>query len=70
MADFCNQCAGRLGLPPGDLKGIGDIERLGQGSGWKALCEGCGPTYVDDEGNCISDWCLCHHDPGKYKYRD
>ena len=53
MADFCNQCAGELGLPNGDLADLGRGERLTEGYYWPALCEGCGFTGVDDDGNCV-----------------
>lgn len=58
MADFCNQCAEDLGLPKGDMKGIGDGTPLKEGYGWTALCECCGPCLVNEEGDCIGGcWC-------------
>lgn len=56
MADFCKQCSIDLfGEDFRDLAGIGAArgEELEPGSGWIALCEGCGPTLVDDNGVCM-----------------
>lgn len=65
MADFCNQCAREHGLPEGDLRyqrkdEAGNVLVLEEGMGWSELCEGCGPTVVDDDGNCIADNCEIH----------
>lgn len=53
MADFCKQCS--IELMGEDF---GDHSRpnappLAEGMGWPALCEGCGPTLVDNEGACM-----------------
>lgn len=58
MADFCNQCAKDLGFPEGDLK---VPEDRGPGR-FTALCEGCGPTIVDEQGNCLHIPC---NEPGR-----
>jgi hypothetical protein len=44
-----------------ELKGFGDGTPLKKDQGWIALCEGCGPTVVDDDGKCISPHCLKKH---------
>lgn len=63
MADFCKQCSIALfGADHGDLKNIGRGETLAPGEGWVCICEGCGPTLVNDDGECISD-CLEQHNP-------
>ena len=49
MAEFCRQCAAQLGQPT-DLAGL-----CAPGYIVPVLCEGCGPTYVDHAGQCISD---------------
>jgi hypothetical protein len=36
------------------------FDPLPKGFGYLALCEGCGPTIVDDRGHCRGD-CLCGH---------
>lgn len=62
MADFCQQCSVSLfGEDTRDLSGLGDGTPLEPGTGWVALCEGCGPTVVDDEGRCLAEDCLEHH---------
>ncbi|WP_373081964.1 hypothetical protein [Zhongshania sp.] len=67
MSDFCKQCSTEIfGRDIGDLKGLGGKRRLKQwqldeGFGWKALCEGCGPTLVDDDGRCVGQ-CFKGHD--------
>lgn len=62
MADFCKQCSEEIfGEDFEDLKGLGDGTPLEPGMGWTALCEGCGPTVVDDNGICKSDGCLKGH---------
>ena len=50
MADFCVQCAPDLG----GLVGIAKI-------GWIApvICECCGHTWVDSQGNCVYKRCIC-----------
>lgn len=53
MACFCNQCALRLGLIPGDFVGLGSSKYV--------LCEGCGSTTVNNDGDCISTSCLLNH---------
>lgn len=60
MADFCNQCAKELGFPEGDLANseVGPPE---PGMGYPELCEGCGPCFVDEKGNCIDPNCDRHH---------
>jgi len=61
MADFCNQCAAELGFPYGDLDGITTAAGWASGLAAIVLCEGCGQTQVDPEGNCIADDCLRQH---------
>ena len=58
MADFCEQCAERLGLPSGDLKGITKKRDYKKGLSCVVICEGCGNIQVDPDGNCISEDCL------------
>lgn len=66
MADFCNQCARALGLPEGDFKYVRRDEAgtpilLEPDQGWVELCEGCGPTLTDDDGNCTAHDCDRKH---------
>lgn len=62
MADFCKQCSiENFGEDFGDLAGLGNGSPLKPGEGWAVLCEGCGPTCVDDEGECIAKNCLLKH---------
>ena len=63
MADFCKQCSINIfGEDSGDLKGIGgeDSVPLKPGYGYAVICEGCGPTLVDEEGTCIHG-CIKKH---------
>lgn len=59
MSDFCNQCAADLGFPTGDF--LSDREKIKPGMGYPELCEGCGMTFVDEEGNCVDPLCLKKH---------
>jgi hypothetical protein len=46
----------------GELAHLGqDDDVLEPGWGYQVLCEGCGPTLVDDDGKCIAD-CDRHHE--------
>lgn len=60
MADFCKQCGiETFGSDFGDLKGM-----CLEGQTADTLCEGCGPTTVDHEGNCVSPDCMSKGKPG------
>jgi hypothetical protein len=60
MAEFCNQCARELGFPEGDFANL--IEG-GVRPGWGVvvICEGCGNTLADNDGNCINSYCEKQH---------
>lgn len=62
MADFCNQCAREIFGPgiSGDFTHFRVEAPLPPGYGFAVLCEGCGPTYVDNQGSCISESCPHH----------
>jgi len=60
MAEFCNQCAADMGFP-GDFCGLVTADQVKIGLSAIVLCEGCGRTIVDHEGNCISEQCLMKH---------
>ncbi len=66
MADYCNTCDPELGVKD-DLCEPGLRMRL--------LCECCGPTIVDTNGNCMSIICTCstdrcvHSEPNKHNDR-
>ena len=54
MADFCKQCSIELFSEDlKDLAGLGGGKPLEPNHGWETLCEGCGPTIVDEKGTCI-----------------
>ena len=62
MADFCQQCSiEAFGEDFKDLADLGPADDLKVGHGWFALCEDCGPTVVDQEGQCISKHCDKKH---------
>lgn len=57
MADFCLQCS--FETFGEDFK---DFQFTApDGHVTAVLCEGCGPTYVTNEGRCICDNCLLYH---------
>lgn len=60
MADFCNQCAKALGFPEGDFARP-NMSPPEEGMGYPELCEGCGPCYVDEKGNCNDPHCDQKH---------
>lgn len=62
MADFCKQCSEELfGEDFRDLAGLlDDMEDGPDGYFAEALCEGCGPCWVDNSGTCHVD-CTLHH---------
>jgi hypothetical protein len=48
MADFCKQCSEEIFCEDfGDLAGIGKK--------FLTICEGCGFTWVNENGECIGD---------------
>lgn len=60
MADFCNQCATKLGFPTGDLASS-ERQPPPPNMGYPDLCEGCGPCMVDHLGNCTDPCCIEKH---------
>lgn len=64
MADFCNQCCTDMGFPPGDHAGLSTPEDTAKGLYCVVICESCGITQVDHEGNCVVD-CDLHHVPAQ-----
>ncbi len=61
MAGFCKQCSLEyFDEDFRDLAGLGNGKKLKEGYGWSVLCEGCGPTTVDDDGVCTYTHCPKH----------
>lgn len=60
MAEFCKQCAEGLGLPQ-DFEGLLTTDQAKAGLVVRVLCEGCGPTYVNADGECVSKFCYRKH---------
>jgi hypothetical protein len=60
MADFCKQCSIELfGKDEGDLRML--LPTLLPGHVIPALCEDCGYTAVNLEGECVGGaWCSKH----------
>lgn len=59
MADFCKQCSIVIfGEDMKDLSGQVTKEEAEKGYCSLVLCEGCGPTRVDIDGNCLEFDCL------------
>lgn len=62
MADFCRQCTlDNWGIEGCDYEHFAREPLLPQGHGFEVICEGCGFTFVDNQGNCIAEDCLQHH---------
>lgn len=64
MAEFCKQCTQSVfgGDLASDFQNIISPEEEQQGICVMVLCEGCGPTRVDREGNCLEyDCCEAGH---------
>ena len=71
MADFCKQCSiDTFGEDIGDLAGLMSASQAATGHLVPALCEGCGPTYVDHLGVCYSPVCLEKHGDDRERERD
>ena len=69
MADFCRQCSEEMfGEDFEDLKGLIAADEVQKGFGACVLCEGCGATLVDSEGNCISKDCLTSNSVYRRRY--
>lgn len=61
MAEFCNQCAKALfDEPIGDFANMLRDDQYEDGYGAAVLCEECGATVTDKEGNCKAQWCAIH----------
>jgi len=68
MADFCKQCSEAIfGEDLKEMRGLGGKVKglLPPKFGWEVLCEGCGPTLVDNEGRCIFVECPKHGEKEK-----
>lgn len=63
MADFCKQCSiHHFGRDTKDLAGMSTGQDTVQRLYIKAICEGCGFTWVDHEGVCVATDCMVKHD--------
>lgn len=51
MSDFCKQCSIKLFRE--DMKDLANLGPLEKDYYHVVLCEGCGPTLVDETGSCI-----------------
>lgn len=64
MADFCKQCSVDVwGEDTKDLANLAaayGVAELKDGEGFSVICEGCGPTLVDNAGACINPSCEKH----------
>lgn len=57
MADFCKQCS--INMFGEDFKELARISEPGQFA--DVICEGCGWTTVNHNGECVSSTCLEKH---------
>lgn len=62
MADFCKQCAVEAfgDDVSSDFEGILSEQEADMGYIIEVLCEGCGPTEVDEKGTCVWSKCPLH----------
>lgn len=63
MTDLCKQCTTEYyGTDtPSNLADMVTKQQFQDGLVAKAECEGCGETYVDNQGNCVSKSCYKKH---------
>lgn len=62
MADFCKQCSLEIfGEDFKELAGQLTEKQVAKGFVAKCICEGCGFTYVNNEGECVAPDCLKKH---------
>lgn len=48
MADFCKSCEPNWH----DFDHLAQYPPCNEGEGYLVLCEGCGPTYLNNDGTC------------------
>lgn len=61
MADYCKQCSIKyFGEDYRDFAGIISESQVKKGYGAVVICEGCGPTIVNQDGECIAQDCEDH----------
>jgi len=61
MAEWCKQCSdGMFGEDRPDYPTFDEVAKPGYG--YDCLCEGCGPTAVNEKGECIYPSCSKHGD--------
>lgn len=62
MADYCKQCSIQyFGEDHKDLAGLISTTRVNLRLCKHVLCEGCGSTFVDNDGVCVGPDCLYKH---------
>lgn len=62
MADFCKQCSIDIfGEDFKELAGQLTEAQVAQGMLARSICEGCGFTYVNQDGECCDPHCLKKH---------
>ena len=60
MADFCQGCSEDLGIPNG-LSGLLTKSEVEDNLVMQVICEGCGVTFVNNDGKCVDPACLRNH---------
>jgi hypothetical protein len=62
MSSFCKQCSLEMFQEDfRELAGLLSHEDADNGYLLEALCEGCGPTIVNEDGVCMKPDCLKRH---------
>jgi hypothetical protein len=64
MADWCKQCSDEM-FGPENPDYVTYEKPPGPGEAYFCLCEGCGPTMVNEKGECIAPDCLIHGEDAK-----
>jgi hypothetical protein len=58
---YCLQCSVSLfRYDARELAGLITAQDVRDGLTHPVICEGCGPTFVDHKGKCVSDDCPDH----------
>jgi hypothetical protein len=62
VASFCKQCSFEIFEEDhGDMAGLLNDEQAALGFVCTVICEGCGITQVNNDGECVSPHCIHKH---------
>ena len=69
MAEFCEECNKEHFGMESDFSYLRDNEKCYYLEAYPVLCEGCGPTVVDNNGVCVSIKCELHGDRNMARFK-